>query len=222
MTLELYRGLAPSNVSKDAKYTVTAAGEIRLTYRVDSRTKELLTTDRHPKLVKMVNAIKQELTGILGGVFYINEFGDVLVPGSASGTCHWAGHYDDAKLEFDFGGRVMSSQAPPSLGPGDKWPGPHPGVPYVLCAGGHDIRYRIRNGNRLTEVRLSDEVGESAAMMTSARIAAVKGASGGRFYINERSELFGPVSSNDYEHFVYVGHLEDSPWFDAPVGYERP
>jgi hypothetical protein len=221
VTLELYRGHAPSNVSKDAKYTVTADGEVRLTYRVDTRTKELLTTGKHPKLVKMVNAIKNELNGTPGGVFYINEFGDVLVPGQARGTCHWAGHFD-GKLEFDFGGAVISSQAPEDLDPGDRWPGPHPGVPYVLCAGGRDLRYKRRDGTRVTEVHLSGEVGENAAIETSSRIAEVKGTSGGRFYINERCELFGPVASNDYEHFVYIGHLEDSAWFDPPDGYERP
>jgi hypothetical protein len=221
MSLELYRGHFPSNVSRDAKYTVTADGEVRLIYRVDSRTKELLTTGKHPKLVKMVNAIKQEVNGTPGGAFYINEFGDVLVPGKVRGTCHWAGHFD-GKLEFDFGGSVISSQAPPDLTPGDRWLGPHPGVRYVLSAGGNDIRYRVREGNRETEFKLSDEVGEEAAKSTASRIAAGKTASGGRFYINERCELFGPVASNDYEHFVYFGHLEDSPWFDPPAGYDRP
>ncbi len=221
MSLELYRGHVPSNVSKDAKYTVTADGEVRLTYRVDTRTKELLTTGRHPHLVKLVNVIKQELNGLPGGVFYINEFGDVLVPGKVRGTCHWAGHFD-GKLQFDFGGSGISSQAPEHLNPGDRWPGPHPGVPYVLCAGGRDIRYQHRDGNRLTEVRLSDQVGEAAAQKTSSRIAQVKGTAGGRFYINESREFFGPVATNDYEHFVYIGHLEESAWFDPPDGYERP
>ena len=220
MSLRVYTGYVPSNVSKDAKYTVTADGEIRLTYRVDTRTKELLTTGKHPKLVKMVNAVKQELNGTPGGVFYINEFGDVLVP-KGRGVCYWAGHYD-GQLEFDFGGSVMSSQAPANIGPGDKWPGPHPGVRYVLRAGGQDIRYKLVDGNRETEVRLSDAVGDTAAKNTASRIAAVKGASGGRFYINERCELFGPVAENDYEHFLYIGHLEDSAWFDPPTGYQRP
>ena len=221
MSLELYRGHVPSNVSKDAKYTVTASGEVRLTYRIDARTKELLTTGAHPQLVEMVNAVKNKISRQSGGVFYINEFGDVLVPGELPGTCYWAGHYD-RKLEFEFGGSVIGSEAPPSLGSGDKWPGPHPGVRYVLCVGGRDIRYEIKSGNRSTKVLLSDEVGLGAAEKTAARVAAVKGRMGGRFYINESSELFGPASSNDFAHFLYVGHLEDSAWFDPPAGYERP
>jgi hypothetical protein len=94
-------------------------------------------------------------------------------------------------LEFDFGGSVISSQAPDELKPGDRWPGPHPGLLGVLCAGGRDIRYQRRGGNRVTEVRLSDEVDEVAAKKTSSRIAELKGTPGGRFYINKRCELFG-------------------------------
>lgn len=221
MTLELYRGHVPSNVNKDAKYTVTTGDEVRLTYRIDERTKELLTTGKHPRLVNMFNAVRSKMGRAPGGIFYINEFCDVLVPGESSGTCYWAGHYE-AKLEFDFGGSKISSNAPPGLAPGDEWPGPHPGVRYILCAGGGDIRYELRVGNRVTKVFLSDVVGRREAEKTSARIAAVKGNSGGRFYINESSELFGPVVSTDFARFLYIGHLEDSAWFDPPDGYDRP
>jgi len=218
--LKPYTGHVPSNVSKDAKYTVTAGGEVRLTYRLNAREKELLTTATHPKLVDMVNAVKHELNGVPGGVFYINEFGDVLVPG-AEDKCYWAGHYGST-LRFTFEEGYLSPEAPAGLQAGDKWPGPHPGVRYVLKAGGNDIRYQLKNGRRVTDVYLSDEVGDGAAKATAARIRAVKGSDGGRFYINERCELFAPVASNDYEHFVYLGHLEDSAWFDPPTGYERP
>jgi hypothetical protein len=221
MTLELYRGLVPSNVSKDAKYTVTAAGEVRLTYRVDEFTRELLTTAKHPRLVEMVNAVKSEMGRGPGGVFYINEFCDVLVPGELPGTCYWAGHYQ-AKLQFDFGGSKIGSKAPRGLAPGDEWPGPHPGVRYILCVGGRDIRYELRVGNRVTKVFLSSAVGRRGAEETSARVAAVKGHGGGRFYINESSELFGPVVADDFARFLYIGHLEESAWFDPPDDYDRP
>lgn len=191
MNLRTYTGHTPSNVSRDAKYTVTANGEIRLEYRLDSRTKELLSTTRHPTLVDMVNAVKLEINRTPGGVFYINEFGDVLVPDNAGGSV-WAGYYDRT-LKFDFDGSVISPKAPPDLNPGDRWPGPHPGVRYVLRAGGRDVKYELRSGTRITEIRLSDEVGDQAANATAARIRAVKGSSGGRFYINERCELFAPV-----------------------------
>lgn len=220
MKAKLYTGHVPSNVAKDAKYTVTAGGEVRLVYRVNSREKELLTTAKHPTLVELVNAVKQELNGVPGGVFYINEFGDVLVPG-LDDACYWAGSYDST-LKFAFEDGQLSPEAPPGLRPGDTWPGPHPGVRYILKAGGNDIRYEIRNGRRVTEIYLSDEVGVGAATATAARVKAVKGSGGGRFYINERCELFAPVASDDFTQFVYIGHLEDSAWFDPPEGYERP
>ena len=221
MTLRKYDGYSPSVVSKDAKYSVTASGEVRLVYRLDGRTKELLSTDRHPQLVNVVNAVKVELNGNPGGAFYMNEFGDVLVPDGQGGPCYYAGHYDRT-LEFDYNGGTLSAVAPKGLESGADWPGPHPGIPYVLIAGGQDIRYVVRTGTRETTFLLSDDVGSSNARATASRIAAIRGTNGGRFYINERCELFTPVADNGSVRFVYIGHLEDSAWFDAPQGYDRP
>ena len=219
MTLEPYRGLCPSNVAQDAKYSMSVAGEVRLSYRIDARTRDLLTTDAHPTLAKMVNAAKEQVNGRPGGVFYINEFSNVVVPGKASGTCLHAGHYDGL-LEFQLDGAVISPRAPAHLRAGDEWPGPHAGVAYLLCAGGDDIRYELRQGNRITEVRLSDEdqAGDKAAKKTAARVSAVKGSMGGKFYINEQCEMFAPVQSNGSWIFLYIGHLEDSGWFSPPDG----
>ena len=73
----IYPGLAPSNPSKDAKYSVVSGEggyEVRLVYRVSSREVALLTTGDHDELVDMVNTVKTEMTGQPGGAFYINEF----------------------------------------------------------------------------------------------------------------------------------------------------
>ncbi len=153
------------------------------------------------------------------GAFYVNEYGDVLVPDGVGGS-YFAGNYDK-RLEFAFNGGVLTSRAAPGLEPGDVWEGPHPGIRHTLCAGGADVKYESKNGARTTEVRLSDQVGAGAARATAARIAAVKGSSGGRFYINEAAELFAPVAAQNYD-FLYIGHLEDSSWFVAPKGFPRP
>jgi hypothetical protein len=219
--LKPYTGLIPSNVNKDAKYTVSVSGDIRLVYYVSNRVRELLATNDHGALADMVNAVKTDISGVPGGSFYINEYGDVLVP-SQDGNCYWAGNFD-SRLEFRTeDGVVVTPSAPHDLEPGDAWPGPHVGIRYVLMAGGQDVRYERKVSERRVEiVQLSDEVETAAARQTAARIAAVKGASGGRFYINEAGEMFGPVSSNDFADFVYIGHIEDSSWFKAPHGYER-
>lgn len=219
--LKAYTGLVPSNVNKDAKYSVSIGGDIRLVYYINARMKELLATSEHERLAAQVNLVKVLVAGVPGGAFYINEFGDVLVPGQ-DGHCYWAGHFDGT-LEFRTeDGIIVSPAAPADLEPRDPWPGPHVGIRYVLTAGGQDVKYERKISERRTEIHfLSDEVGGAAARSTAARIAAVKGPLGGRFYINEVGEMFGPTSQNEYAHFVYIGHLEDSQWFRAPDGYER-
>jgi hypothetical protein len=215
-----YPGLCPSNVKKDSKYSVvhsaTGSMEIRLVYRVNDREKELLTTDRHDKLVEMVNKVKLELTGFPGGAFYINEYRDVLVPDTINGGTVYADNYT-RDLEFDYYGTLITPRAPQGLGPGDPWPGPHAGIRYTLMAGGGDIRYELRSGRTIREHWLSDDVGPQSAEELARRIATIKGNSGGRFYINEACEMFAPLGGAEGGvEYIYLGPLEDSAWFDAP------
>ena len=216
-----YPGLCPSNVNKDAKYSVVHSVnggpmEIRLIYRVSNRERELLTTGRHDELVEMVNKVKLELTGLPGGAFYINEYRDVLVPDTINGGCIYARNYT-RDLEFEYNGTLITPRPPEGLGSGDHWPGPHVGIPYTLMAGGHDVRYETRSGRTIREHRLSDDVGPQQARDTASRIAAIKGNAGGRFYINEACEMFAPLTDSDGTlDYVYIGPLSDSAWFHAP------
>jgi hypothetical protein len=215
-----YPGLIPSNVNKDAKYSVVSrqAGgmEVRLVYRVTARERELLTTDRHDALVAMVNQVKVEETDQLGGAFYINEYFDVLVPTQAGG-CFYAGTYEKL-LEFDFEGGIISPRPPAGLQPGEPWPGPHVGICYRLTAGGNDIKYeRLVRPRRIQEYRLSDLVSQRAAAQLANRLRQIKGSQGGRVYINEVGEFFAPMNDGDGGvSYVYLGPLEDDPWFPAP------
>ncbi len=219
MTLS-YPGLIPSNVNKDAKYSVVtrqAGGmEVRLVYRVTARERELLTTDRHDALVAMVNQVKVEETDQLGGAFYINEYFDVLVPTQAGG-CFYAGTYEKL-LEFDFEGGIISPRPPTGLQPGEPWPGPHVGICYKLAAGGNDIKYeRLVRPGRIQEYRLSDYVDQRAAAQLANRLRQIKGSQGGRVYINEVGEFFAPMNDGDGDvSYVYLGPLEDDPWFPVP------
>ena len=223
MTLRRYTGLTPSNVNKDAKYSVVSGpggDEVRLVYRVNSRELFLLTTSHHPTLVDHVNEVKVAINGVPRGAFYINEFGDVLVP-DGEGGAYWAGNYDRT-LEFTYEGRSIGPQAPDGLSPGDVWPGPHVGVRYVLAAGGQDIRYELRSGNRILRVFLSDEVGADGARQTARRLAQIMGAAGGRFYINECGELFSPGRGDDGTSAIYLGNIDEDPWFSPPDDFPRP
>ncbi len=209
-----YPGLVPSNVSKDAKYSVRngeSGWEVHLLYRVSSRERALLANSSHQRLVEMVNEVKEQYAGAPGGAFYINEFSDVLVP--AGEECYFAGIYENL-LEFDFDGTVISPQAAADLSPGDPWPGPHVGVRYTLVAGANDIKYELRKGRITREERLSDYVSDAAARGLAKRLAKVKGESGGRIYINECCQFFGPAPVGDGH--VYLGALDDDPWFPPP------
>src|SRR5262245_10215351 len=79
---ELYGGYAPSNVARDAKYSIKrdlddGVMKVHLVYRSGHRERALLSTDLHRPLVEKVNKVKRELQGVEGGVFYINEWGHV-------------------------------------------------------------------------------------------------------------------------------------------------
>src|SRR5207249_4043351 len=107
-------------------------------------------------------------------------------------------------------------RAPADLVPGDPWEGPHVGILYILVAGCDDIRYEIRSARRTREVLLSDDVGHQAARRLAQRLSEHKGRSGGRFYINEASELFAPINTAGGVSRRYLGHLDDDLWFPAP------
>src|SRR4051794_34473292 len=73
---ELYRGYAPSNVARDAKYSIRhdpddGVMKVHLIYRASRRERALLSTGLHKRLVDMVNDVKIEVQGVAGGVFYI-------------------------------------------------------------------------------------------------------------------------------------------------------
>ena len=216
-----YTGLAPANAATDASYSVVgpeSAPEIRLKYRISHRERALLTTDEHPDLVHMVNDVKKALSGSVGGRFYINEFRDVLVP-DGSGGSYWAGKYQES-LEFDFDGTIIGPDAPAALEPGDVWEGPHAGVLYVLAAGAKDIKYRLRLGKIERTEYLSEVVGVEAARALAARLGAVKGSEGGRFYINEACNFFAPPRQDQVD-FTFLGRLEeDDQWFYPPEGFD--
>ncbi len=212
-----YPGYVPSNVNKDAKYSVvngTNGYEIRLIYRLSAREEALLTTEHHQPLVDMVNEVKLEHNGKEGGAFYINEYLDVLVP-TVDGNCYFAGQYQQP-LAFEFEGDVISPKAPPGLQPGEPWPGPHVGIRYKLKAGGRDIEYSTKpKPNIVRTDLLSDHHGEDAAAELAVRLAQVKGEAGGRIYLNECGEFFSPPAKLG-EDYIYLGALDDDVWFPPP------
>lgn len=224
MPFPKYTGNCPRLAPKDAKYSIRwEAGEpvVSLIFRLGRSERVYLATKKHPQLVRMVNAIKEEYSDRGGGVFYINEWRQVIVPVSGEIDYYYADEYH-GDLEFDFDGGVLSGRPVDLEGkplkPGDEWQGPHPGIPYKLRAGGKDISYERRlTANRTREVCLSEFVGTEAAARMASKIRAQRDERGGRFYVNEWRAMFTPVMGEGMLRYVYIGQLEDSdPWFPKP------
>ncbi len=217
-----YEGNCPGVVNNDAKYHVKQSrGKyvVELPFRTAQGEKWYMTTTQHDDLVEKVNAVKTATNGTLGGVFYINEYRQVLVPAGTPPEYYYAGDYHQ-DLEFDFEGHRISGKPCDleggPLAPGCVWAGPHVGIPYKLNAGGRDISYeKAVRPNVTREERLSAYVGPEKAAQVAAKIAAIAGFAGGRFYINEYRQLFKP-RGNPVE-YIYVGALgPDDPWFPRP------
>lgn len=211
-----YLGNKPRNVSKDAKYSVVRDGKefaVRLIFVLNDAERALLTTKKHPDLVKMVNAVKDEIAGSPGGAFYINEFEQVIVP--ADGDYYFAGMYRQ-HLQFEFDGSIIGPTAPSGVKPGDNWPGPHVGIPYVLTAERTDIRYEWESRpNVIRRELLSAAVGSAEAATLAKRLGGYK-RGGGRIYINEAREFFAPVEDARRWSYLYLGKLGNDQWFPAP------
>jgi hypothetical protein len=218
-----FTGNCPSNVSKDAKYTVRdKKGEtvVALHYRTPDGEQWLATTREHPELVEMVNAVKLAHRSAPKGAFYINEYKQVIVPIEA-GDYYLAGEYT-TPLEFVFEGNILSGDAKDFKGrplkSGDEWFGPHPGIPYRLKAGGKDIYYTAQIREDVTKkVILSAYCGIEETRLFAQRFLAVKGFQGGRIYVNEFRQIFTPVSQGKDWTYIYIGKLTDRDcWFPKP------
>jgi hypothetical protein len=218
----IFTGNCPRNVSKDAKYSVrhdrkTGVLGVGLTYRTGEDERWHMTTIQHPDLVDMVNAVKLAHGGGANGPFYINEYKQVVVPVGDSAQYYLAGKYE-APLEFHFKGRTISGKPIGADGqrlqPGDTWHGPHAGIPYVLTAAGDDIYYRTRPEPEIEKrVRLSNKRGRVTAAQMARLLSAIKGPSGGRFYVNEFRCVFTPIDNGESLHYIYFGQIELDSWF---------
>jgi hypothetical protein len=174
-----------------------------------------MTTRLHEQLVELVNTIKVEINGSPGGVFYLNEYRQVVVPAGRPPACYYAGEYH-GDLEFYFEDHCISGNMTPR--PGVAWEGPHVGIPYKLTANGKDISYERKLRLNVTrDERLSAHVGEALAATFAGKLARIVGYNGGRFYINEFKRMFKPRQHDGGVEYIYIGMLEpDDPWFPRP------
>jgi hypothetical protein len=228
MSYPRFEGNCPRNVARDAKYTVRSArgdggtpgAVVALTYRSVEDERWYATTDEHTELVNMVNDVKRSQGNPPNGAFYINEYKQVIVPAVGTADYFLAGVYDKP-LRFQFEEKVLSGEAVDlegnPLSPGDRWVGPHPGIPYTLAASAKDVRFTMcPRPNVEKDVKLSKAIGAERAQAVAAKIAAVKGYGGGRFFVNEFLSIFAPMQESGEWIYTYVGKLDLGEWFPMP------
>ena len=233
MNFSIFGGNCPRSVSKDAKYRVKSNSDsdtydksvVQIVYTVNHEERWYPTTEDHPQLCRMVNSVKYHFTGVPHGSFYINEYKQEIVPVSGSYKYYYAGNYE-RQLRFKFdaenGNEVeLSGDAVDfdgrRLSPGDEWHGPHPGIRYVLAAGGNDIYYKLRPRPSVEiTVYLSSSIGNQRAAKVAHSISRYKGPQGGRFYVNEWGTIFAPVSGSSPVKFRYLGKIDMENWFPPP------
>lgn len=217
-----FEGNCPGNVSKAAKYNIRSEnGGFVVGVVLETRNGEKwhMTTDKHKVLVDMVNRAKKGR----GGPFYINEYRQVIVPVFANEETeyYFVGEYNKG-LVFEFEGKQISGEAKDVEGSvlscGDAWEGPRPGIPYILCAGGKDIKYELSlRPNVKKLVKLSQEIGSDRAQKVASKLMKIKGHQGGRFYVNEYLSMFTPKHGRETGvDYVYCGQLDLDEWFPKP------
>jgi hypothetical protein len=211
-----FTGNRPENVATAAKYDVIQENGqwvVQMRYITAQGERWCPTTVMHPALVGMVNMIKEQYNNQPGGAFYINEYRQVLVPVSV-GNYYCPGTYDD-DLIFTIDTLTLSGRAIDEGGNqiniGNEWNNLLHGIPYILTAGGHDIKYEVQLRRNVTQiVKLSRWIGVDKAKQMAARINHnnIFNGLGGRFYINEYGNLFKPITDNGFVRYIYLGRLD--------------
>jgi hypothetical protein len=217
-----FGGNSGASITKQGKYRVSHEPDgfsISVVIETPDGIRCYPSTDKHPKLVELVNKVKVEIRGSEAGPFFINEWKQVIVPAGNPVEYYYAGEYHpEIILGLDgeeFSGRPHDNEGN-LLKPGDSWTGrPRPGIEYILKAGGADIEYVVQVGpNREKICRLSKFVGVEDARRIARKIAIIKGNKGGRFFVNEYGAIFGPKQVASGYDFVFIGILLSSdPWF---------
>ncbi len=224
----IFTGNCPKNVSKDAKYVIGMRGSksgrsvVGLTYEEEEDRNWHLSTEEHEPLVEMVNAMKIAFNGKGGGPFYVNEYKQVIVPVKDSTNYYLAGIYEPA-LRFKWGmDKIISGEPKDPHGnpmqPGDRWQGPHAGIPYVLTAAGNDVYYKTWPLPELEQrIRLSKKRSKTTAEQIARLLSIFKGAGGGRIYVNEFCSVFSPINDDEEMEYIYFGQIDLATWFPKPM-----
>ncbi|MFX0202044.1 MAG: hypothetical protein ACFFCW_38520 [Candidatus Hodarchaeota archaeon] len=221
---DIWEGFRPTNVSSERKYAVRY--HPKRSWKTSVRVPKgkaiytIFSEEDHQDLVDAINAVSEEFLRAPGGVFYVNEYKQVLKPISeAPGEiqARYVGEFPDLKFKFKLEDQLMDTSDSSGLKTGDDWPYHKVGVRYTISP----VDWRISRqmavlmGNTIREEpEYLDEHIEDYSDLVSA-LREVK-PNGGIFYVNEHGLVFAPT---DYgEKFVKKIDISPTIWFPKFLG----
>ena len=173
------------------------------------------TEDPWPQVVNDINEIAEVHTGASGGIFYVNEYKQVIKPvGTAPTVDIFVGEYPGINFQFEIPGvKTIDNSDVSELQVGDDWPHHKVGIRYHYSAGRGQVFYRKEEGNVIRRVAISVPASLEKGLYLT------KDGSGGQFYVNEHGHAFAPSVKNPTGPDVYVGSLDLSArdWFEKTV-----
>ena len=216
---DIWEGFRPTNVSGERKYAVRyhpkrswkASVRVPRGKAIDT----IFSEEDHKDLVDAINAVSEEFLRAPGGVFYVNEYKQVLRPISeAPGEiqARYVGEFPDLKFRFKLENQLMDTSDASGLKTGDDWPYHKVGIRYTISP----VDWRISRqmavlmGNTIREEPeyLDEHIKDYSDLVSALR--EVK-PNGGIFYVNEHGLVFAPTDSG--EKFVKKIDISGTTWF---------
>lgn len=213
---EIWTGYRSVNIPVERKYSVVSSkyhGQYRPTiqftdYQNDIVYSEVYTTEPFEQLVSDINEVAFIHSGAAGGVFYVNEFKQVIKPvGGISDSANiYVGEYPDLHFIFDCKGRLIDNDDVSGLEVGDPWPHQKVGTRYHYSAHRGIVYYEHEDGNTIRRCQFTISPGIIDALWE------VKNRHGGQFYVNEHGHVFAPQIEEGPGTDFYVGTIDYSQW----------
>lgn len=155
---------------------------------------------------RAINALKLDVAGKRGGAFQINEFGQVLVPASASAVRYWVGTLEGVPIftEPHPERRIFHLDGENGAAPGDPWTLPFLGMPYVMPA---DMRYFFWRNTEEGKLKIRPPVYDEGLVRAFRESRGVSG----RFIVNPNGLVL--TKRNSDGHAVFVYKLDLKKWY---------
>ena len=213
---DIWTGYRSVNIPVERKYHITFARphtQYRPTIQFTDYEKnivysEVYTTKAWEQVVADINDIATLHTGQSGGVFYVNEFKQVIKPiGDSSGVVDiYVGEYPRLHFVFDCNGKLIDNANVTGLEVGSPWPHQKVGIKYHFSAHREEIYYEMPEGNVIRRHAFKAPPDLGHALWT------VKSRQGGIFYVNEHGNVFAPQTDEVSGPDLYVGTIDLSQW----------